>query len=327
MTYDDLWSELESAPGDLGFIQRRIEPDSQQDIFLGVRKATHQRVLLLEVGATPVQLPVVDCGGALHLAQVQLRTPDRFAIELALTSSAYADLFTALVTDIVSVVTVAEDTVTAVEQLVGRFERWQSFLKVAGEGLSRQRQRGLTGELIALRDWLVDGAGLARAVAAWTGPANAPQDFSFEGIAVEVKTTAANRHQHLSISSERQLDATHLDRLFLLHVSVDEQEGVGLTLPNIVGDVRSLLKAEPRSQVIFEEKLFAGGYHDAHADRYTTGYAIREANVFEVKDGFPAVTEAQLPAGIGDVRYSVAVAACSQWVADRSELAIALGGL
>jgi len=326
MTYDEIWRELESEPGDAGFIQRRIEPGSQRDIFLGVRKATRQRVLLLEVGASPTQLPVIDSGGAVSLSQVQLSNPDCFAIELALTSATYVDLFTALVADIVGVVASAEDTATAVEQFVGQFERWQAFLKAAGEGLSRQRQRGLTGELIALRDWLADGAGLAGAVAAWTGPANAPQDFSFGPVAVEVKTTAANRHQRLSISSERQLDTTHLDRLFLLHLSVDEQEGVGPTLPFIVAAVRGLLAAEPRTQVIFEEKLFAGGYHDVHAERYTTGYSIREANLFEVTEGFPAITEAQLPACIGDVHYSVAVAACSQWVADRSDLIGALGG-
>lgn len=324
MTHDETWRELEATPGEAGFVQRRIEPDSKQDIFLGVRKTTNQRVLLLEVGPARIKLPVVE-GGAVTLTQVQLSGPDRFAIELALTSAAYVDLFSALVTDIVSVVAPAAGITEAMKQFVGRFERWQAFLKAAGEGLSRQRQRGLTGELIALRDWLSECAGLTDAVTAWTGPANAPQDFSFGPVAVEIKTTAANRHQHLSISSERQLDAANLEHLFLLHLSVDEQQGVGPTLPVIVDDVRSLLASEPHSQVVFEEKLFAGGYHDMHADRYRTGYSIRESNLFKVTEGFPAITEGRLPVGIGDVHYSVAVSACAPWVVDRNALVDALG--
>jgi hypothetical protein len=326
MTYDETWRELEALPGDSGFVQRRIEPESRHDIFIGVRKANHQRVLLLEVGTTRATLPVVDGGTAITLTQVQLTNPDRYAIELALISDAYVDLFSALVADIVSVVVPATDNENAVKQFVGRIERWQAFLKAAGEGLSRQRQRGLTGELMAMRDWLAEVAGLGGAVAAWSGPANAPQDFSFGPLAVEVKTTASNRHQHLSISSERQLDIAHLDRLFLLHLSVDEQEDVGVSLPVIVDEIRGLLAADPQAQVRFEEKLFAAGYHDVHADRYTTGYSIREANLFEVEEGFPAITEGQLPVGIGDVHYSIAVSACAAWTVERSELAIALGG-
>ncbi|MDP1819820.1 MAG: PD-(D/E)XK motif protein [Acidimicrobiales bacterium] len=325
MSIDDIWQELEALPGDSGFVRRRIEPESKQDLFLAVRKDQAQRVLLLEVGPKRAKLPVIDGGSAVVLGQVHLSKPDRYAVELALTSNAYVDLFSALATDIISAVAPANDVQTAVAHFVGRFERWQAFLRAAGEGLTRHRQRGLFGEVLALRDWLAPAAGATASVAAWTGPANAPQDFSFGPVAVEVKTTAANLHQHLGISSERQLDTSHLDRLFLLHVSVDEQDGVGETLPELVGAVRDLLAADPHAQVEFEDKLLAGGYHDMHGDRYTTGYSLRETNLFEVADGFPAITEGQLPVGVGDVHYSVAVSACTPWATQASVLAEALG--
>jgi len=324
MSLDDIWQELEALPGDSGFVQRRIAPESEQNLFLAVRKENAQRVLLLEVGPKRAQLPVVEGGSAVVLGQVHLSRPDRYAVELALTARAYVDLFSALATDIISSVSPATDVRTAVAHFVGRFERWQAFLKAAGEGLTRQRQRGLFGEILALRDWLAPAGGATASVTAWAGPAKAPQDFSFGPVAVEVKTTAANLHQHLGISSERQLDTAHLDRLFLLHISVDEQEGVGETLPALVGSVRGLIAVDPHAQVGFEDKLFAAGYHDMHADRYTAGYSLRETNLFEVTDGFPAITEGQLPVGVGDVHYSVAVSACTPWATDASGLAEAL---
>lgn len=325
MSIDDIWQELEALPSDTGFVQRRIEPGSRQDLFLAVRKENAQRVLLLEVGSRRARLPVVDGGTAVVLGQVQLAKPDRYAVELVLTSSVFVDLFSALATDIISAVSPANDVTEAVAQFVGRFERWQAFLKAAGEGLSRQRQRGVFGEVLALRDWLAPTAGEAASVAGWTGPANSPQDFSFGPVALEVKTTAANLHQHLSISSERQLDASNLERLFLLHLSVDEQEGVGETLPGLISNVRTLVSIDPHAQVEFEQKLLASGYHDIHADRYSTGYSLRQTNLFEVTDGFPAITEGPLPAGVGDVHYSVAVSTCMPWASDLTALAAALG--
>jgi S-adenosylmethionine hydrolase len=35
---------------------------------------------------------------------------------------------------------------------------------------------------------------------------------------------------------------------------------------------------------------------------------VRERNFFQVEEEFPRITEADLPPGVGDVRYSVAVA-------------------
>lgn len=324
MNLDEIWHDLEGRSGDSGFLQRRIAPESKQDLHLGIHKDRGQRVLLLDVGPKQIKLPLADGGAAVALNLVHLTGPARYAVELALTSAAYADLFNALINDIVSAVAPIDDASAAVKQFIGRFERWQAFLKTAGEGLSRQRQRGVFGELLVLRDTLAPITGAGAAVIAWTGPAQAPQDFTFGPVAVEVKTTASNRHQHLGISGERQLDTSRLDHLFLAHLSVDEQEGVGETLPELVADLRSVTATDPLEQIALEERLFAGGYHDLHAVRYVIGYSLREQNLFEVTGDFPRITEPELPVGIGEVHYSLAVSACTSWAVTSHVLANAL---
>ena len=84
--------------------------------------------------------------------------------------------------------------------------------------------------------------------------------------------------------------------------------------------------ADTASAGDFEDKLFAAGYHDAHADRYRTGYSLRASDLFEVRAGFPRLVEADCPDGLGDVHYSLEVGALAPFRVERSSLATQLSG-
>ena len=118
------------------------------------------------------------------------------------------------------------------------------------------------------------------------GPALAPQDFAFGRAAVEVKTTTGAQPQLLRITSERQLDTTALDQLALFHLSLDAREGAGQALPELVAEIRNVLR-EPTAADVFEDRLFTAGYLDAQAGQYRTGYTVRAAGIFLVGEGFP----------------------------------------
>jgi hypothetical protein len=158
-------------------------------------------------------------------------------------------------------------------------------------------------------------------VTSWTGPVGAIQDFSLGSVAVEVKTTAGKQHQRVRIASERQLDDRGLEALLLFHLSVDDRENLGDTLPGIVQRLRGTLGSDGTAAAEFEALLFAAGYHDVHSPRYRTGYTVREANIFRVTEGFPRLTELNLPEGVGDLSYSVALAACAAFRLDFAEAA------
>jgi hypothetical protein len=151
------------------------------------------------------------------------------------------------------------------------------------------------------------------------GPALAPQDFAFGAAAVEVKTTTGAQPQLLRITSERQLDTTALDHLALFHLSLDAREGTGQTLPDLVGEIRTIL-LDPAAADVFEDRLFGAGYLDAQAAQYRTGYTLREAGIFIVGEGFPRLVEADCPPGVGDVIYSIAVSALTPFAVDASVL-------
>ena len=42
-------------------------------------------------------------------------------------------------------------------------------------------------------------------------------------------------------------------------------------------------------------------------------YALRNADWFDVRDGFPRLVESDLPVGVGDVGYALALSACEDY--------------
>jgi hypothetical protein len=88
----------------------------------------------------------------------------------------------------------------------------------------------------------------------------------------------------------------------------------GFSLPEIVGSIREIL-CTGSARIIFEEKLLEYGYLDAHVARYGQRYLLHRLRAFQVRAGFPRIA-AILPDGIGDLNYSVALSACTEFEID-----------
>ena len=64
----------------------------------------------------------------------------------------------------------------------------------------------------------------------------------------------------------------------------------------------------------FDEALLTYGYLNDQASLYEgPNYSVREQNAFEVVDGFPCITEADVPTGVGDVTYRTQLAALQRF--------------
>ena len=321
MTLQQVWADLEKQGAETGAYRRRIHPEAVVDLYLVVHKPENSRGLLVDVDLSGVELGELPAGRGVDLRWVT-GTGGHPAIELVLAQPAFRDLFDALVTDVAETAALATDAGDAAQRVAERMRRWQTFLKTSGSGLSGERQRGLYGELYFLSKVLTGRVPTEAAVESWKGPYRARQDFSFGTFAVEVKTTVANLHQNLRISSERQLDTTPLPRgLDLFHLSVDGRPGAGQTLPEIVAEVRGKIGSSAQ----FEDSLFAAGYLDAQAVAYVTGYTVREANVFRVTESFPRLQEKDCPNGVAEVTYSVAVSALGPFLIDVGQLLASIG--
>lgn len=234
---------------------------------------------------------------------------------ILLLNKQHKDIFSTLCEDLIFGVSEVTTEQTLVEKFLERLAKWQSlFEKVGKQGLSDEAQRGLFGEIYFLRFFLNNTSDKNYCLKSWLGPEKSIQDFQYSNWAVEVKTTHGNNHQKIHITSERQLDDSIIEKIFLFHLSLDVRVGNGESLNILIDEVSELLNENTMASNLFKLKLLESGYYDIHKPLYDErGYTIRQENLYRVTGKFPRITENQIPIGVGDVRYSIVLSESEEW--------------
>lgn len=332
-----LFAEIEQAQtpeaARTGTVQRRIPSSSPCDLFAGVQKPANIRLFIARFHADALpadyELPAFR-GLDIHVQHEAEGGMERLTATVRAPQAAWNDIFTSLAEDIARAVGSPTEESEAALALQRRLYQWQRLLqKTSVSGLTEDQQQGLYGELWCLRSVVLSVLPTPVALTAWTGPEATDRDFQFVGaIALEVKTTRSSGTPMLSISSERQLDDTGLNALYVLHLALEKLQDTGETLPQIVAILRSLCAADPLAQMRFENKLLDAGYLDTQASRYrNAGYVLHGVHLYHVQEGFPRIVPQQLLPGVGSVRYAVSAAACQPFATDLQTFAAQLGAL
>jgi hypothetical protein len=238
---------------------------------------------------------------------VQWVSPAKLSLIIELTDHDFQPVFDPLVDDIAERVAALQSADEVADCIVERFESWRDLLRDLADGsLGPLPRQGLFGELLCLREHLLRNLPAKSAVASWTGPLAANQDFQFLGGAIEVKTTTAKQPQTLVITNERELDDTGVGTLVLLSLSLDERRGgQGTSLNELVDSIRSDL-GPGAARTKLDELLARYGYLASHRPAYDEPhYTVRSEDLWRVAPGFPRLVESDLPEGVGDVSYRV----------------------
>lgn len=325
---DDLWTAMDrdiaaGTTATSGWLLRLARPAAGCPIFAAIELASRRRAILvrLPTDSIPSRRRWPRCKGLEPLA-VRLEETEHFGI--ALKEPRFADVFTALAEDLARRVSEASTPAEQASAFLGQLSRWQKFLTASLDGLTEEEQRGLWGELLFLRDRLLPILGCS-AVASWKGPEQAHQDFQLASGAIEVKVTLAKQPQVVRITSERQLDDSAWPTLILYVIALDVHVGSGETLASMVATIRAKLAADPAAREQFEDGLVLAGFLEAHAARYVErGYQVRSETALHVRSGFPKLTEHDMPTGVGDVNYGLAISACTAYSMSGAKLKVTL---
>ena len=318
-----IWDELvttsdRSALQD-GWYLRRIYPEADSGIFVAMRQPGAVPALLVEVDSTAVgvvaEYPSAR-GFELYPESVIPGPRGRTRLCLVLADARYRDIFEVLVNDVSARIALTTGEGEAVRTFIARLRVWQNFMRKHGvEGLSKEAQIGLFGELLFLADSLVDRVPAHDSVNAWKGPSRESQDFEIGGRCIEVKSTTVVPPVTVNIASMTQLDETLVELLLLCHVSLVLDASNGESLPELVDRLRATIQIQDVSALDdFNAKLIEAGYLDSHSELYSdTRYRHRETNFFKVADGFPRITERDLRGGVSECSYTVLLAACTPY--------------
>ena len=297
-------------------IFRRIRYDAASvcDLDIGLRMPENERMLVLRL---PIALSkgIRNRPPALGVRVEKVTDPDdatRFFLNLVLTEPVFGEVFDVLLKDLIDRLIDIPDPRQVVREFLNQLDRWEAlFSRFSANGLTAEQQKGLYGELHLLRTLLTALSDRTYVLESWVGSDAAVQDFRAVNWAIEVKTSSKNTNDRFTVNGERQLDELPLTDLFLYYFNLDVRNNGGESLNTIIFNIRSMLVAEAGLLLTFNRKLINAGYFDAQADNYeTTGYVIREKQIFRIVGDFPRITPSGLRPGVGDVRYSVSLSDC-----------------
>jgi hypothetical protein len=316
---NQIWVELANDTSFAkGLLLRRYSSSVLPDVFI----AFQQPEKLLCIASSISENIEVNTSQFDNLQEIQIDLfPDpnqkgKNTLLFKLINNQHKDIFSILCEDLIASITTETNEKQLVKTILNRFEKWKSlFTKIVSQGLLPEEQRGLFGELYFLRKFLQINKNYQLVLNTWIGTTGEVRDFQMNHWALEVKTTHGNNHQKIQISSERQLDNTHIDKLFLYHLSLEKVQESGESLNQIITSICTILDVDVIALNRFKSKLYEAGFFERHQDLYeTTGYFIRKDIFYSVENEFPRIQENEVRSGVGDVKYSIIVSLCESFI-------------
>ena len=295
-----LWDALLSADERGG--ARRVDDTHPCDLYGALSEDGRPGLLLFSDVAlpSPPSLSSVE-------AITSRRHDGRWSLGIWLTVDALRSPFGQLCQDLIDATRLANPE-SAGGFILARLARWRRLLEGA-RTISTSELRGLVGELLVLRHCL-DIWSPTEVVDGWIGPLGAPQDFALPGLLVEAKAVQPGS-PIMEISSVDQLDSTGKLVIASVTLATVSAEGQGFTVGRFVSEIRGVLVDlnAPMAVLEFDARLAAAGFRE---DGQMSNATFRSDGIrfFEVRDGFPALHRVQLPVGVIDATYEVALAAC-----------------
>ena len=199
----------------------------------------------------------------------------------------------------------ARDESSALKKFWQRYAHWQKLFDAAtNDLLSDERQRGLIGELIFLREQLQRGREPLEAVEGWVGPLKEPQDFSYGEMWHEIKTVM-EQAEKIRVASLEQLSLARRGELVVYRLAKTSIAD-GFTLNSLVKNLSELLAKKLVAAEKFEVLLFAAGYV-RRAEYGEKFYRLAETMRFAVDENFPRLTRDNLPSAIVEASYSLSL--------------------
>ncbi|AYR19113.1 PD-(D/E)XK motif protein [Alcaligenes faecalis] len=190
-------------------------------------------------------------------------------------------------------------------------QRWRELLdRETSTILSTEALCGLFGELWHLARMAAKGD---QGLLAWQGPYGARHDFTADGCALEIKTTARRNEWKFRVHGLMQLEQPANACLYLCAMRLELNGASGSSVPDLI----QMLLATGIDRRDLLDRLSKVGYDQRDETHYQQlRLAVIDWRIYEVAAPFPRLTAASLnppgpPSGVSDIHYTIDLAASS----------------
>ena len=303
MKTEPRWRALDPAPDKPVF--QLLDATHPLKFYVGREMAGKYLFLLVDSERPP------SIKGMRAVQVTSFERPDgQWALLLSLEQPELAGIFSLLCDDLVACSRRLPTGSSGVTFVGRRLASWRRLLEAGAPALLTPGEvRGLFGELWFLHQYLLEKLGPSNAIAAWGGPFGADQDFQASSDTWEVKTIRPDATE-ISIASERQLQATGRTLTLAVLVLLESSGGKGRSLNDMVTQLRQMLTDEAIARDELDDRLAVAGYL-VRDDYSAPNFIVSSATAYLVGEDFPRLVAPSIPPSIFDVRYKIALGACS----------------
>jgi hypothetical protein len=299
-TIEELWHSLRVGPN---AVHRRVDATHPLELYAEFEPPERFGLVLFQKGQPPEPRTLrslqIDRG---------VRADGLWWLRLSVEGNALQPVFAGLCRDVISFTRTNVDEHAAASVILSRVDRWRKLLEGELRGMPIPELRGLIGELVILEADVLPLYSEADAVTAWTGPLGTAQDFRLpSGQRIETKAVRGDSTS-CQIHGLDQLDAGP-DPLVLAVVRLDEtgaDADGAITATSLIIALRNRLANDPAALNEFDSRLAAAGWHE-HPDHDNFVVRVIAIEHFPVADTFPRLVRADVPHGVLDAVYEIAL--------------------
>ena len=224
-------------------------------------------------------------------------------IRFSLIDDSISGLFYKFCEDLIEKTSTLTDENEGYNAIVVRFNQWKKlFVLSKYNHMHETAITGLIGELLFLKNELVERIGITGALKSWSGQELTHKDFSYDNTWAEIKTIKRSS-QSIHISSLEQLDSEYEGELVVYALEKMSGNYNGITLNKLVIDILNM-SLDNCDRDLFLSKVALHGYeYDNYYDDFV--FELIYVKKYRIDVDFPKLTPFNTPENVIKASYEI----------------------
>jgi len=318
---NEIWKSHLKDLSQNGIVKTRIDEITKLDCYIGTILKSKVKFFTISINEkTQIHHNYLKRFAGVEIQVLPLKNNTK-ELTIILLEDELLEIFIVFIEDIIKSLKNINNVEDALVVISKRINYWRKlFSKYTNGLLSPQQQRGLYGELYFIKLLLENFKNHSMVLNAWQAPMGSNQDFYFNKLAIEVKTSKSNSPV-IKIASEFQLDITGLNKLFIAFYKLIEFPDDENTLLRLINEIRTILKDKEELLFDFNQKLeYLGISSNMESEYNKIGYAVRKEYYYDVNDKFPKITSGLINEAISKVSYEITPNKCTDFEIDITDI-------
>ena len=237
------------------------------------------------------------------IAVEQYKEGELLTLRFSLENNDLLEYFCTFCQDLLESVRVTNDDESAYHTLRSRYYSWRQLFRPDNARMTESEMMGLIGELLFLRDYMIQEKGIDVALDSWMGPEKTHKDFSDQKDWFEIKTISFGK-ESVRISSIEQLDSDVDGTLVVYELEKMSPSYEGIKLNQLVNNIMALLTNSSQRET-FMAKLQLFNF-DFSTEYDAVVFVLRNRDMYKVDtENFPRLHRIMLPTAISRVQYEL----------------------